>query len=141
MKWTAIPTLLGLAVIGACLSRVGGSESISEPPRAFTGEVVTTGAASTPALLSNTDSVPAKGDVVSVLVHCPRVAPCNGYATLESKGTGALLGVKDYHLSAGQNARIRVPLGSGGRDRRVVLNWQQDQSGWSGGYYDLTLRR
>jgi hypothetical protein len=111
MKWTMIPALLGLAAIGAFLSRVGTSESTPEPPMAVTGEVVTTGAASTPALLSNT------------------------------KRTGALLGVKDYHLPAGENARIRIPLRSGGRDKRVVLNWQQDQSGWSGGYYDLTLRR
>jgi hypothetical protein len=44
-------------------------------------------------------------------------------------------------LSAGEIARIRIPLQSGGRDKRVVLNWQQDHSGWSGGYYDLTLRR
>jgi hypothetical protein len=76
-----------------------------------------------------------------VLVHCNRVSPCNGYATLESKRTGALLGVRDYHLSAGENARIRISLHPGGRDKRVVLSWQQDQSGWSGGYYDLTLRR
>jgi hypothetical protein len=62
-------------------------------------------------------------------------------AVLESKRTGALLGVRDYHLSAGENVRIRIPLQSGGRDRRVVLSWQQDPSGWSGGYYNLTLRR
>ena len=141
MKWTVLPALLGLAVIGAFLSGVGTSPSIPETPMAFTGETVTTGAASTPALLSNIRSVPVKDNVVSVLVHCNRVSPCNGYATLESKRTGALLGVRDYHLSAGENVRIRIPLQSGGRDKRVVLSWQQDQSGWSGGYYNLTLRR
>jgi hypothetical protein len=141
MKWTVLPALLSLAAIGAFLGVVGTSRSIPETPMAFTGETMTTGAASTPALLSNTRSVLVKDNVVSVLVHCNRVSPCNGYATLESKRTGGLLGVRDYHLSAGQNARIRIPLQSGGRDKRVVLNWQQDESGWSGGYYDLTLRR
>jgi hypothetical protein len=37
--------------------------------------------------------------------------------------------------------RIQIPLQPGARDKRVVLNWQQDESGWSGGYYSLTLRR
>jgi hypothetical protein len=95
MKWTVIPALLGLAIIGAFLSGVGTSPSIPETPMAFTGETVTTGAGSTLALLSNTRSVPVKDNVVSVLVHCNRVSRCNGYATLESKRTGALLGVRD----------------------------------------------
>jgi hypothetical protein len=95
MKWTVIPILVGLAVIAAFRSGVGTSPSIPEIPMAFTGETETTGAASTPALLSNIRSVPVKDNVVSVLVHCNRVSPCNGYATPESKRTGALLGVRD----------------------------------------------
>jgi hypothetical protein len=142
MKWIVIPALLGLAVIGVFLSGAGRSSSVPETPVGFTGEFETGGgAASTPALLSNTRAVSVKHNVVSVLVHCNRVAPCNGYATLESKRTGALIGVRDYHLSAGENARIRIALQPGVRDKHVVLNWQQDESGWFGGYYDLALRR
>src|SRR3954468_24776196 len=139
MKWTVIAALLGVVAIGVFLSGVGGSSSAPETPISFTGE--TGGAASTPALMSNSRSISVKDNVLSVLVHCNRVAPCNGYATLESKRTGALLGVRDYHFSAGENGRIRISLQPGVRDKRVVLNWQQDQSGWSGGYYDLALRR
>jgi hypothetical protein len=140
MKWTAIPALIALAVLGGFLSGAGTSHWVGEIPGS-TSESSGIGGASTPALLSNTRSVRVRDNVVSVLVHCNRVAPCDGYATLESKRTGALLGVRDYHLRAGENARIRIRLQPGARDKRVVLNWQQDQSGWSGGYYDLTLRR
>jgi hypothetical protein len=94
-----------------------------------------------PAFRSNPRSIPVKSNVVSVLVHCNRVATCEGYAQVDSPRTGALLGIRDYHLKAGADTRIRIPLLPGVREKHVRLSWQQDVSGWSGGWYDLTLRR
>jgi hypothetical protein len=144
VKWTVIVPLVLLVVVGGFVAIRPADRALTEISGDAVGSEADTGyggAAMPPALRSNPRAVHVKDDLVSVLVHCNRIAPCDGYAALESPKTGALLGVRDYHLKAGADTRIRVPLQPGTRERRVRLSWQQDASGWSGGWYDLTLRR
>jgi hypothetical protein len=133
-----ISALIVLAVVGGFLAirPVDPSATSVAGGIVESGADVGSGTAMPPAFRSNPRSVHVKGNLVSVLVHCNRIVPCDGYAALESTRTGALLGVRDYHLHAGADTRIRVPLQPGTRERRVRLSWQQDASGW----YDLTLR-
>jgi hypothetical protein len=145
VKWIAFSALVCLVVAGWFLA----IRSPSETAVLDFGGSVASGAVNVregggtmpPAFRSNPKSIPVKGNVVSVLVHCNRVATCEGYAELDSTRTGALLGIRDYHLKAGADTRIRIPLLPGVRDKHVRLSWQQDVSGWSGGWYDLTLHR
>jgi hypothetical protein len=143
VKWTAIPLVLLIVVLGYVFSNHS-----EDTPTAFVGGSVMSGGSARdgggtmpPAFRSNPRSIPVKGNVVSVLVHCNRVATCDGYAELDSIRTGALLGIRDYHLKAGADTRVRIPVLPGMREKRVRLSWQQDVSGWSGGWYDLTLHR
>jgi hypothetical protein len=144
VKWTAISALVFLVVAGGFLAIRSPDETAPFEfiGSATSGESVREGGGTMPpAFRSNPRSIPVKGNVVSVLVHCNRVATCDGYAELDSPRTGALLGIRDYHLKAGADTRIRIPLLPGTREKHVRLSWQQDVSGWSGGWYDLTLRR
>jgi hypothetical protein len=143
VKWTVFAALALLVIIGrtVAIRWVDGPATHVNGAIVESGTDVGFGAAMPPAVRSNTRSVRVKANMVYLLVHCNDVAACDGYAALESKRSGALLGVRDYHLHAGADTRIRIPFRTGTRERHVVLNWQQDESGWTGGSYDLTLRR
>ncbi|MDA0167014.1 hypothetical protein OM076_42530 [Solirubrobacter ginsenosidimutans] len=144
MKWAVFSALVCLVVAGWFLAIRSPEETA---PFHFIesatsgGNVREGGGTMPPAFRSNPRSIRVKGNVVSVLVHCNRVATCDGYAELDSIRTGALLGIRDYHLKAGADTRVRIPVLPGMREKRVRLSWQQDVSGWSGGWYDLTLHR
>jgi hypothetical protein len=144
MKWAAIFAVVSLVVLGGFLAIHSPDETTAFHfiGSASNGTSVRDGGGTMPpAFRSNPKSIPVEGDVVSVLVHCNRVATCDGYAELDSIRTGALLGIRDYHLKAGADTRSRIPVLPGMREKHVRLSWQQDVSGWSGGWYDLTLHR